>query len=208
MAKAKRVAECVDCGIGITRASGTGRCRACLNKFRAKDPAYRAAQKAGIRRKWDTDPAFRAKMNGIAAENSRKALENPEWRAYLRERGKKLYHEVLKRPDVMEKCKAAVRANSYKVREARIGWCPPEWRDEYYHLTVTKRFLAAEAKRIILAQIEQDRKRKAAAAETLSPFERQERALARGAKLVANDTAPSLANPGDFGEARWANNRG
>ncbi len=64
-----------------------------------------------------------------------------------------------------------------------LGWCPPERRAEYRHLTRDKRIKAADARRIILDTIAAERAR----AENLSPFERQERALRKGAKIIAND---------------------
>jgi hypothetical protein len=59
-----------------------------------------------------------------------------------------------------------------------------------------RHFKAHEAKKIILADI-------AAKAAKISPFERQERALARGGKLVANDRGPSFGEAIDYGEAKW-----
>jgi hypothetical protein len=87
---------------------------------------------------------------------------------------------------------ALVEANRRRVY---LPWLPPEHREEYraqYRSMVSNRkFKAEEARQIILADIR-------AKTAKLSPFERQERALARGARLVANDIKPSLANPGVY----------
>lgn len=83
---------------------------------------------------------------------------------------------------------ALVEANKRRVYLPDI---PGEYRKEYRSMVSNRGFRADEARRIILAEI-------AAQKAKLSPFERQERALANGAKLVANDRAPM------FGEARRA----
>ncbi len=56
----------------------------------------------------------------------------------------------------------------------------------------------AEARAAIENQIEVDGRR--AKVTELSPFERQERALRKGAQLVSNDRGPSLDRPSLYGK--------
>lgn len=141
--------QCGDCGTVITDRSKTGRCSPCNNKRVGKDPAFQARRMEGIRRKFE-DPAHLKKMQAIARRNGQKAAAEPGVRERLVERGKELYRDYLSRPDIRAKCIEAIRANSHKISDAALGWCPQEMRARYRHLTATKRMRAADAR----AQVE------------------------------------------------------
>ncbi len=72
---------------------------------------------------------------------------------------------------------ALVAANR---RRAYNPWLPREYHAEYRRMVSNRGFTATEARQVIEAQIKADNAK-------LSPFERQERALAKGAALVANE---------------------
>ena len=189
-----RVANCLDCGTPITATSKTGCCIKCGNRRRWADPEFRAKRIAGIHRKWRDDPLWAArKKASLTAAVLAAQQANPEkWRqlgfAHIGN---------LTSPEAKAKQIAAVKAAGWKATERHLGWCPEEYRNDYRHLVNWKHIKAAEAKQIIIAQIKADEAK-------LSPFERQQRALERGGRIVANDASPSLANPADYGERKWA----
>jgi hypothetical protein len=87
------------------------------------------------------------------------------------------------------------KAAGRKISARHLSWCPEAYREAYRAIRA-KGVPVPDAKRIVLAQHRADEAR-------LSPFERQERALARGGKLVANDRGPSFGEAVDHGERRW-----
>lgn len=190
-----KTANCADCGKAITAKTKTGRCRSCKNHFLNSQPAFVAARAEGIRKKWSEDKAFAAKMRLIFSATGRANGTDPKRRAKLAELGKCKIAQ-LHSPESRAKAKAKSKQTGRKISEHYMGWCPPEYRDEYRRLTISKNLRANEARAIILAQIKADKAR-------LSPFERQRLALEKGAQLVANDTGASLSNPADYGEAKW-----
>jgi hypothetical protein len=187
-----KTAECVDCGTAVFVGSKTGRCRACKNVFIHTIPGVREAKAEGVRRKWREDPCFAAKMRMIFREVGRANGTDPIRRARLVEHGHRMKAQ-LHSPESFAKRDYKIVAA--KLSERAMGWCPVEYRDEYKRLTQSKRMLAHEAREIILDQVRSDLAK-------LSPFERQERALTKGAAIVANDQKPSLANPGLYGERK------
>lgn len=185
--------NCLDCGKQL-KGSKTGRCSPCANRHLASDPEFRAKQKAGLERKW-ADPAYRAKMSAKAKAHARRMAADETIQQRRREAGKKTIARLFE-PEIRAKCLKAVREKSGKTQSAnKIAWCPPEYRQLYWFMRKTKRLSLAECKAIIAAEVRRDIAR-------LSPFERQERALKNGARLVANDIKPSLANPGYREERR------
>lgn len=71
-----------------------------------------------------------------------------------RANGRRLAREVLSRPEVKAKAASAeVRARAGRAKtETMLGWCPPALRESYRHL-LKKGYLAADARRIIEAEI-------------------------------------------------------
>ena len=192
-----RVADCSDCGVGITAQNKTGRCRVCAVRAMNSDPEHRRKVGEGVRRALQ-NPYARARKAAVARENARKAYAQPERRKRAREIA--LRHlQLAFTPEAIERKLANQRAGL--ARDKRLAWCPPEYRDAYRKLMYSKRMLAAEARPIIEEMIAADRKREEA---SLTGLDRQMRALRNGAKLVANDHAPSLTNPADYGERKWA----
>ena len=194
---------CGDCDTPIRRRNTSGRCPLCILKSRNADPEFRAKQRAGISEKW-ADPTYKAKMRAASRALAERLAKDPMVRAARSAAGKRTIVRLFE-PEVREKTLKAVREKSGRTNsENRMAWCPVEYRPLYRYLLKTKRIPGDEARRSVFEQIRIDRERSQAAKETLSPFERQERALQNGARLVANDAAPSLTNPGDYGERKWA----
>jgi hypothetical protein len=192
------MSNCLDCGEGLGPKNKSGRCRPCGNTFRNADPEFRRKRAEGIRRRF-ADPLHRKKMKFVIGENARKARQNPLYMSALRRRGYQLAATYLNDPEIRARNIAAIKAAGPKMSDTKLAWCPREWRDEYRRLTIRKRVPTAEARAMILDQIAAEKRK----ANKLSPFERQDRALASGAKLVANDVRSPLANPADYGEAKW-----
>lgn len=182
--------QCGTCSKPLTDKAKGGLCRSCLVRAMNADPECQRARKAGIAKKWQ-DPEHRAKMIRVAGASMAKFLAKPGARERLREQGRRTAREVLRRPDIMARARTPeVNAKRAKaLHETRMGWCPPEHRQMYRDLTLAKRILAHDARRMVLEHIERSKPR-------LSPFERQERALRNGALLVANDRADKWKQAG------------
>jgi len=176
--------NCSDCGKQLVR-SATGYCRQCFNRRTNADPVARAHRKEGTQR-WNAQNGAKVVLRARKGAATRAA--NPEYIAKLREtvRTKVQPHsytpEAIARRDMVKRGRA--------ISQARLPWCPPEWLD-HYRLLRRKSFSAAEAKTMTLQAIKD-------AAAKLSPFERQMRALERGAKLIEVGEGPSLARPGVY----------
>jgi hypothetical protein len=189
----------MNCGCGKTlgRRNTSGRCALCALAELNADPEHQAKRLAGIKRKFEDDPAYAAAARERCRRVGLKAGQDPELRARRVEAGRERYANILSRPDIREKAIASIKARvGAKLRARALSWCPEYLWPEYQYLRKVKRLPAAEAREIVL----QEHARREAA---LSPFERQMRALEKGAKLVATDARPSLSNPGNYGERRW-----
>lgn len=193
------MSECKTCSRKLGRANKSGYCRNCLIAKVNSSPELQARRKAAIRAR-SQDPAERRRMAELMRRNSAKARQRPEHMEMLREHGRKQYREHLSTPETIAKINAVREETAEKIREARLGWCPPEKRESYRFLVRSKCYPAAEARAIIEAEIAAEKKRQLA---KLSPFERQQRALERGATLSPSLERPSLDSPANYGEARW-----
>lgn len=195
--------KCDECAEPISNVNKTGRCRACALKHMNRDPAFQANRIAALN-------SCEALKVGSATrrEAARKAtvtrMSNPAYVEWLRHQMATVVAPLGHTPEA--EAKRNHKEIGRKRTETLLGWCPPECRDDYRHLVMNKGIKAADAKQIILDQIRTERERvqtaKRRELESLSPFERQERALRNGAQLVANDQKPSLANPGIYEERK------
>lgn len=161
---------------GIANRSGL-----CLKHFNARlnsDPDMHAKRVAGVRR---DAVERRDEKRRVLLANAAKAM-TPERREALRERMKRV-QPLSQAPEVLAKIDMAAKGR--KRTDTVLGWCPPEYRDEYRALVRSRSFNAAEAKAAILDQIRKDR----AAADPLaqlSPFERQLALVASGKARVVD----------------------
>lgn len=160
--------NCSDCATPISRCS-KGRCRKCALAFLNSNPEVHARRVSGIRRKYQTDPAYRQRKTREIGERHRKARECPETAARLN-RNIWIARARLDDPGVREKFLAGRKEAGMKRTQTVLAWCPPDKIAEYRRLTKSKRLHAAEAKQIIL--------------DSLTPFERQMQKVRDGAALV------------------------
>ena len=147
--------NCLDCGKQIGPGRKSGRCLPCGNLFRGSDPEFQRRRAEGIRRKFQ-DPEHLEKMRAVARRNGQKASTDPEYRKRLIERGKRIYAEILSRPDVRKRNVAAIKASGWKITEHWLGWCPEEYRGLYRRLTLSKRMPAKAAREAVEKHIADD----------------------------------------------------
>lgn len=147
-----RVCSEIGCGQRITHQSKTGRCRPCAIRRMHADPEYQRRRLAGLATYYDK-PGVRERHGDRL--RAAQANPTPAERERLREHGRWLYHAHASRPDVVAKAFApeARRKAVESYVETRMGWCPLEKRDEYHDLVRNKHVPAAEARRIIEAEI-------------------------------------------------------
>lgn len=177
-----------ECGTKICNKSKTGLCRPCFMVHLNKDPNRGANISAAIK-EWLKDPANKARHLAGQRRAAATKRNDPELKAKLA----KFMREKVQ--PISTATGANVTGRDYHAMammgvEARMAWCPPEYRDQYRAITA-KGIPAPEARKIILDQAKADLAK-------MSPFERQMRALHNGATLIANDQKPSLANPGVY----------
>lgn len=179
---------CTGCGATLGPRNTSGNCRTCFNKALAAAPGIKDRQRAGIRRKIDTDPAYRAA----------KATRNlsPESAARRREHGRQMADTLRACNDGMTAEKRA--ANGKKRSATMLAWCPPEWRDHYRGLikrgrrkpvaqAMTFAAIAEAERRAEIDRAEAARlaeKERAAALAAMTPFERQLARVAAGVALI------------------------
>jgi hypothetical protein len=189
--------RCSDCDKAIPDANLSGRCKSCATIRSNKTPEMRKKRSEGWKKRL-ADPVLYARVCATAKANSRKAMADPVKRAEAAERGRKIYREYLDTPEMRARLASpemlAQRGRS--VSKHRMAWCPPEYRELYYELRRKIPGPANEARAAILDQAKADFAK-------LSPFERQMRALEKGAKLVANDSRPTFGEAVDYGESKW-----
>ena len=147
----------------------TGQCNPCYTTKRNSDPEFKAIKAAGQRAKYRSDPAFARLARERLANNKRKSLEDPAALAAQIEQA----HRNL----ALSRTPAAGQRRR-QTKEALIHpWCPRE-RVAHYRLLMRKGCRAAEAKAMILVEIKAERER-------MSPFERQDAALAKQMRRAA-----------------------
>jgi len=182
---------CAKCPKPIRNSNQSGQCRSCLLLGRRDDPEFQRRRVEGVRRKLRDDPLYAARMRENMRRVGKEAGQDPMLREKRSARGREIYATILSTPEVRVKVKATRVAVGKKLSDQRLAWCPEHLRGEYLFLIRRKRIKAVEARQLILAQHAADEAK-------LSPFERQMRALERGAKLIEVGEGPSLARPGVY----------
>lgn len=129
-------------------------CRRCSILRVGNDPALEAKRLAGIESLF-SDPAYVAAQRERLQAGIAKALRDPAFIERKREQGRRQYRDYLSRPDILARNRSPEvrKAAGRKSSETRMGWCPPELRAEYRRLIRSKLLAAAEARRIIEAEI-------------------------------------------------------
>jgi hypothetical protein len=141
--------HCETCGKTLFRQNKTGFCLPCLQTR----PEFKARRIAGMKRVF-ANPEHLEKMRKVIARNHAKArIEKPEFEAWLVNHGKELA-KLLQTPEIKAKTfSEETRAKAAKAQsEAKLGWCPPEFRAEYRMLVRKKRMHSKDARPIIEAK--------------------------------------------------------
>jgi hypothetical protein len=144
---------CKVCDKALGRGNRTGHCGRHVSAFNAQDPAWRAKQKGGIRRKYQADPLFLEQKR----RDMRKANEARDIEALRLRMVEGRYWEKSNEgrpPGHPSRKRAGVTMSNTKLADI-----PPHLRNEYRELSQRKHFSAAEARAIILAQHERDMER-------------------------------------------------
>lgn len=142
---------CSNCPATLGPKNKSGRCRACCARAMNADPEMQARRVAALAAYHATPEAKKGARRRMIAFN-RNVPEDVRRRRS--EHGRWLAANVLTRPDVRAKAQTpeARRQRGQSNTETRLGWCPPERRDEYRALVRTN-IGAAEARRIIEAEV-------------------------------------------------------
>lgn len=171
---------CTDCDKPICRTNRSGYCKPCCvmhnfhsgeNAAKRKANATAAVQSAEHRQ--------RQSRNAIRMHADRR--DDAEWQARLKRQGAALrFHPTYEE---------SWRAGRKRGIEQGYAWCPPEFREAY--ATLRKKVGAAEAKALVMIDVERAERERVA---SLSPFQRQEERLRKGASVVAKFN-PRRADP-------------
>jgi hypothetical protein len=183
---------CSECPKPISDKNKVGKCKSCNLKAQNGEKTFTRARLSSLLQ----SPSMRAgtpERRRAAIKAAAKRMENPEYREWLANNMREVVGPLSRTPENL--AKRDTKAAGRKLSARLLAWCPEHLRPLYREIR-RKGVPCAEAKASILAE------HRRAEAE-LSPFERQERALARGARLVANDRGSSLDSPADYGERKW-----
>lgn len=150
-----RICATGGCGATIGARGKTGMCRPCAIAANHADPGYRARLRAGQQRFLADEAAVQARdaARNAGAARYREGM-TPEQRQKVKAHGQWLYRTHASRPEVFARSQTPeARAQAAaRCSETVLGWCPPDRREEYRRL-VLRRIPAAEARRIIEAEI-------------------------------------------------------
>lgn len=147
--------NCKTCQSALGPRNKTGYCRAHVSAAQAACPEFRAKQRAGIKRKLATDPAYLDDLRRRARTQGKRLDTRPQ------------RSERFKREQIWKIGQAAAASSESRAKAGRSlsrtrnAWCPPELLDAYRDLTKLG-YRAAEARRMILDQHERDKARFAA----------------------------------------------
>jgi hypothetical protein len=179
------------CACGKELSGNRRTCHSCVMRRNNADPAIRAKIEAGLRASPAMQPGGSARLKA-GRKGAATRWANPEYRERMTRIFKEKVQPLSFTPEGMAKRDEVARGRA--VSETKMRLVPPEYRPLYRSL-IYKKIKKADA----LRMVEEQRRRDLA---NLSPFERQERALANGARLVANDVKPSLDRPGLYEERK------
>lgn len=142
--------NCTDCGRALPhnpRRKGT-RCKSCNARAMTTSAAHRAAASRAMSRRW-ANPNEAARLGRAIS-----AGITPEERERRRARG-----------TICCNARAAAAGSDVRDRagrtlsQTRLGWLPLEYRDDYFRLRSNHKYSAADARRLIEAQIAADHAR-------------------------------------------------
>lgn len=139
------MSECKTCKVALGARNKTGYCRNCYNG----SPEKRARLSETVKRNWATNPELRQRYIEAGTRNLSAPLAKAKALATVRKN--RTWEVATKSITQEDRMKAARRGT-----ETKLAHIPREMREEYRHLTRTKRYLAADAARIVLEQHARD----------------------------------------------------
>lgn len=156
------------CGAVLGPKNKSGVCRACNAHRLNNDPAIRERMIEG-RTAYFARPGVK---EGYAQRIAAYMANMPDAeREKRRERGRRVYRDVLSTPEVRARTMSPdARARAGRSRtDTVLAWCPPELRDHYRFLIRQHHYSAAEARKVIEADIPgtEEHARRAVAAQAL-----------------------------------------
>ena len=145
------------CGATLKKPGPTGLCGHCSSK-RPKSPETRARMRAAAVER-ESDPAFRAKRVEAVRAGVARSMENPAERERRSAWGRQIGHRY--GAEMAAQLGAAGSpsrmANGRKASATKLSWCPLEYRATYRELNRVQGIPSAEARRMVLDQVEADR---------------------------------------------------
>jgi hypothetical protein len=135
------------------RRAGT-RCKRCVARALAQDPAVRAKAGATIREVF-TEDRLRKRGEAVSRQRRARIATDPAFAAKVREAGRQLGLAKLGASRHGPGSPVRMRAGE-GVSNRRLAWCPPEYRDIYRFLLKEKHVPAAEARRMVEDQMRHD----------------------------------------------------
>lgn len=141
---------CSECPTPIGDKNSSGLCRVHFNKRLARDPAVAARKSAGLK-------AYAAANPEVMSERGKRAaatrLSDPAHVAWMVEHMRTTVQPAsLSHPDAAKWRRVAVM----RCADTKLSWCPPAYRPLYRQL-LSKLKIAADARAVVLDQIEKDR---------------------------------------------------
>jgi hypothetical protein len=147
--------RCLDCDTLISDMS-KGRCRTCANIYFNRLPETIEKRKLGWKKRL-ADPEKYEQLCRVAKRNSQKAMADPEKRAAASERARHIYALYLNTPEARAKVAASRSRAGDKIREMRLAWCPPEYRELHRENVYSHRMLASQSREMIEKLVANDR---------------------------------------------------
>lgn len=147
------------CGRELKKPGKTGLCRVCFPRQPKSAATRTKMRKAAFKRVGD--PAFKARWVEAVRAGVAASMENPVERerrvAWGRQMG--LEHGAAMSALLGPAGSPKRMANGRKVSATKLAWCPLEYRATYRDLTKVRGIPTVEAKRMVLDQVEADRRR-------------------------------------------------
>jgi hypothetical protein len=181
---------CASCSKRIVNAAKSGMCKLCTLARRNADPQTRIKISEGAKKLYRENPMALARRQAVINRNRTKALADPEIYASYQERGRATCHRLFT-PEVRERRIAALRAAIPKIIEAKLGWCPPEYREMHKARIRSRQMTLAQSRADIAARVAAAKAKKAPLT-----FEEQLRAVAEGRATLC--VMPLASNDLDF----------
>lgn len=143
---------CGECSRPIVNAAKSGMCKLCTLARRNADPNTRLLISEGAKQLYRDNPYALARRQAVINRNRTKALADPAIFAKYQALGRATVHNLFT-PEAIERRLKNLRAATHKIREAKLGWCPLEYRELHRRNVKSRKMKAADSRRQIEAMI-------------------------------------------------------